>query len=325
MVNTVSCFTFLFPPRPLSASIPRIFSLSNPKKFQMNWFYVENSQQKGPVLEEELAALVQNGTIKIDTLVWREGLPDWQPLVRLRPDLAAATGSPMLSGTAVPEQSKDLLVQQMREGILTEVAAPGAMRYVGFWWRFLAAFIDGIIVGVAQQIIQFVIMMILGVGMAGVDPKDSSGGTALLGAFAMIVMVTLSFGLNAAYYTWMVTRYQATLGKLALGFKVVTADGGRVTTMRALGRWAANALLNTIILYIVLLIPVGLVFALGLGGMGGLDKLKDNPAMVGWIFALFGAGAVGFGVGAFPWWMAGMDPEKRALHDRICATRVIRK
>lgn len=290
----------------------------------MNWFYVENSQQRGPVQEEELAALVQNGVVKVETLLWREGLPDWQPLSRLRPDLAAAAGSPVIGGTAVPEQSKDLLVQQMREGIISEVSDPKAMQYVGFWWRFLAAFIDGIIVGVAQQIIQFALMMILGVGMAAVDPKDPSS-SAMVGAFAGLATILVALVLNAGYYTWMVARYQATLGKMALGFKIVTADGGRVSTMRALGRWAANALLNSVILYIVMLIPTGLVVVLGIGGMGGLENLKDNPAMVGWIFALLGAVIVGCLAGAFPWWMAGMDPEKRALHDRICATRVIRK
>lgn len=290
----------------------------------MNWFYAEGTQQKGPVSDQELAALVQQDVVKVETLLWREGLPDWQPLSRLRPDLAVVAGSPMIGGTAVPEQSKDLLVQQLREGVLSEVADPGAMQYVGFWWRFLAAFIDAIIIGVVQQVLQLVVMMVLGVGMAGMDSSNPEAG-AVIGVVAMVVMVGMALVLNAGYYTWMVVRYQATLGKLALGFKVVTADGGRVRTMRALGRWAANAVLNALICYVIVLIPIGIVFAIGIGGMGGFEKLEGNPAMVGWIIALCGAGVVGFLVGAFPWWMAGMDPEKRALHDRICATRVVRK
>lgn len=290
----------------------------------MNWFYAEGTQQKGPVSDQELAALVQQDVVKVETLLWREGLPDWQPLGRLRPDLAVVAGSPILGGTAVPEQSKDLIVQQLREGVLSEVADPGAMLYVGFWWRFLAAFIDAIIIGVVQQVLQVGVMMVLGVGMAGVDPSNPGAG-AVMGALAMVLIIGLVLVLNGFYYTWMIARYQATLGKLALGFKIVTADGGRVSTMRALGRWAVNGLLNTIILYTIGLIPVGIVAVIGIKGMGGLDKLEGNPALVGWIVALFGSVFVGFLVGAFPWWMAGMDPEKRALHDRICATRVVRK
>lgn len=290
----------------------------------MNWFYAEGTQQKGPVSEEQLAVLVRQEIVRVETPLWREGLPDWQPMGRLRPDLAAAAGSPVLGGTAVPEQSKDLLVQQLREGVLSEVVDPGAMQYVGFWWRFLAAFIDAIIIGVVQQVLQLVVMMVMGVGMSGMDPNKPEAG-AMFGIVAMIVMVGIALGLNAWYFTWMVARYQATLGKLALGFKVVTADGGRVSTLRALGRWAAKDLLNTVICYTIVFIPIVLVFAIGIGGMGGFEKLEGNPAMVGWVIALIGSAFVGLLVGSFPWWMAGFDAEKRALHDRICATRVVRK
>lgn len=44
----------------------------------MNWYYAEDGAQKGPVSEEQFQALVQAGTIQPDTLVWREGMPDWK-------------------------------------------------------------------------------------------------------------------------------------------------------------------------------------------------------------------------------------------------------
>ena len=53
----------------------------------MNWFYSEGGAQKGPVDDAAFRALVANGTIRPDTLVWREGMADWQPL-------SAAGGSP---------------------------------------------------------------------------------------------------------------------------------------------------------------------------------------------------------------------------------------
>ena len=37
----------------------------------MNWFYSENGAQKGPVDDATFRALVSNGTIHLDTLVWR--------------------------------------------------------------------------------------------------------------------------------------------------------------------------------------------------------------------------------------------------------------
>ena len=45
----------------------------------MNWYYVEHGQQAGPVDDAKLEELVQSGLIAPDTLVWREGWPEWKP------------------------------------------------------------------------------------------------------------------------------------------------------------------------------------------------------------------------------------------------------
>ncbi len=43
----------------------------------MQWFYAVNGQRFGPVSMEDFARLVAAGTVADDTLVWREGLPNW--------------------------------------------------------------------------------------------------------------------------------------------------------------------------------------------------------------------------------------------------------
>lgn len=48
------------------------------------WFYGENGQQFGPVDDAQLNALIAEGRIGPGTLLWREGLSDWQPLDRIR-------------------------------------------------------------------------------------------------------------------------------------------------------------------------------------------------------------------------------------------------
>src|SRR5579872_529111 len=45
----------------------------------MNWFYVINGVQGGPVGWDEIVALAGRGTLKPTDLVWTEGQPDWQP------------------------------------------------------------------------------------------------------------------------------------------------------------------------------------------------------------------------------------------------------
>ncbi len=43
------------------------------------WFYVNEGAQTGPVPEDEILRHIRNGTIKGDTLVWSEGMADWEP------------------------------------------------------------------------------------------------------------------------------------------------------------------------------------------------------------------------------------------------------
>jgi hypothetical protein len=49
----------------------------------MNWFYAHEGKQIGPVTEEEFQQLRASGVIAAGTLVWREGLANWQPLGEL--------------------------------------------------------------------------------------------------------------------------------------------------------------------------------------------------------------------------------------------------
>ncbi|MBN1795076.1 MAG: DUF4339 domain-containing protein [Sedimentisphaerales bacterium] len=43
------------------------------------WYYYTNDQQFGPVDEEEIIRLIQNGTIGHDAFLWTEGFDDWMP------------------------------------------------------------------------------------------------------------------------------------------------------------------------------------------------------------------------------------------------------
>ena len=49
------------------------------------WYYTENGEQRGPVTDPDLEALVQAGKIDDETLVWREGQADWQPYRTVKP------------------------------------------------------------------------------------------------------------------------------------------------------------------------------------------------------------------------------------------------
>jgi hypothetical protein len=46
----------------------------------MTWFYHDGSQQTGPVSDAQLDELLRLGKISPTTMVWCEGMKDWQPL-----------------------------------------------------------------------------------------------------------------------------------------------------------------------------------------------------------------------------------------------------
>jgi hypothetical protein len=51
----------------------------------MTWHYAAGGRQLGPVDDAELERLLATGVVTADTLVWRAGMADWQPLSVARP------------------------------------------------------------------------------------------------------------------------------------------------------------------------------------------------------------------------------------------------
>lgn len=41
------------------------------------WFYAEGDHRQGPVRADEIRALIKNGTLNSDSLVWQQGQPEW--------------------------------------------------------------------------------------------------------------------------------------------------------------------------------------------------------------------------------------------------------
>ena len=70
-----------------------------------SWFYASEGQQQGPYPEIRLRELFASGTITPDTLVWTEGMANWQRAAEI-PGLApGASGPPVIprSGGALPD------------------------------------------------------------------------------------------------------------------------------------------------------------------------------------------------------------------------------
>ena len=46
----------------------------------MIWYYADGANRVGPIEEKVLDELIASGKVGRETLVWREGMPSWQPL-----------------------------------------------------------------------------------------------------------------------------------------------------------------------------------------------------------------------------------------------------
>jgi uncharacterized RDD family membrane protein YckC len=158
-------------------------------------------------------------------------------------------------------ECKPAFAQRLRQG----ASLPNQLEYGGFWIRFAARLLDGIILAVANVAIDALILAGFGVGRSPISQRSPLPGILILAV--NIVMAVL-------YEAGFLVRSGATPGKMVLGLRVVTAEGGPLSWGRAVGRYLGLWLDN---------------FTLG----------------------------IGFIIAAF-------DAEKRALHDHICGTRVVR-
>lgn len=253
----------------------------------MNWYYAVEGRQVGPISEADWDGLVRAGTITPETLVWREGMANWQPFQEVQEVQSPAASPPIHSpeaaatptmavcsecGQAFPVEEmirygtvavcarcKPLFVQKLREGATLQ----GSLEYAGFWTRVAAKMVDGLIVGVPLMLLYFL----------WIFPSLRSN-RALPLSMQLLAQVCF-YAVGAAYSTFFLGKYGATPGKMACKIQVITAEGGRVTYARAFGRYFAE-ILSSLICYI------------------------------GYLMVAF-------------------DGQKRALHDHICNTRVVKK
>lgn len=250
----------------------------------MNWYYKQGDEQGGPVDDGAFRQMVVDGVITADTPVRSEDMPDWLAYREVWAESAAKAGevpSPSLvrcseCGGMFPEDEtirhdsificalcKPVFIQKLRQG----VPIASMRRYAGFWIRFVAKFIDSVIVGTVNMLLGFLVMALA----AATFEMEQGGFIAVI--VAQFVVIFARIGLDAAFKIWFVGKYSATPGKMACGLRIIMADGGSVSYGRATGRFFAE-----------------------------------------WLSAMT------LGIGYI---MAGFDPEKRSLHDRVCQTRVV--
>ena len=194
-------------------------------------------------------------------------------------------------------------------------------RYVGFWWRVLGAILDESVKMVVMAVFGALLFYLFSMAMGsfGVELEDTLTSVAASILAFLAILVTL--GSSVFYETWMVGRFGATLGKMVIGAKVVNPDESRISYWRSFGRWAAK---NPICMEAVKSLPVIVTYLFFGLIIAGVAKGEPGLIIATWFLAFLLPVVITLAVSSV-FWMAAFDPEKRALHDRIAATRVIRK
>jgi uncharacterized RDD family membrane protein YckC len=221
------------------------------------WYYSDATRtQRGPVGAADLAALHTKGLLPAETLVWREGMPAWKPWSEMIREVITSGGAdnPRAEALvqaaeaapqdgayrpyAIAEPSPYAPPKANVEESLSVVHG-GRVVHAGFWKRVAASFIDSFVTTALSYIVQIPLMLLFGVGIAGMGNSADPFGTGM--GVAMIVMIyAVSIGIPLLYFSWMhSSSNQASLGKMAVGIKVVRGNGERISFWRAFGRYWA--------------------------------------------------------------------------------------
>jgi len=222
----------------------------------MQWYFAESGRQVGPVDEDAFNSYVASGRVAPNTLVWYAGLPNWQPFSSLNP--AAAPVVPPLpmephmrfcsecgrsfstddlaafGDSLVCAACKPIYTQKLREGVLTHQMH----RFGGFWIRFVAILIDGLILAVVSMFYTPFISLV------GFDAHDPSRFFIAFG-----ILLSVQFTVRMLYETGFTGRFGATPGKMVCHLKVIRPDGRPLTYLRSWCRFLAKEV-NTFTLLI---------------------------------------------------------------------------
>jgi uncharacterized RDD family membrane protein YckC len=165
-------------------------------------------------------------------------------------------------------------------GAAPAVASSGRYELAGWWSRAGAQLIDGIIISIGALVVLAIFGAVFSVGFFG--GEDTGVGAVIVG----LILGAIAVSIVALFYApFMMSRTDGkTLGRMAVGIRVMRADGGPMTFGFAMLREVA-------------------VKALLFGVLGSLTAGIANLIDYLW-----------------PLW----DDENRALHDFVVNTRVVK-
>jgi uncharacterized membrane protein len=65
-----------------------------------DWYYADNNEQRGPVLESDLKGLLASKKLSGETLVWKEGMANWTAAAQVAALSSPAAAAPVVASVA---------------------------------------------------------------------------------------------------------------------------------------------------------------------------------------------------------------------------------
>jgi uncharacterized RDD family membrane protein YckC len=220
----------------------------------MSWYYGVLGQPKGPAEREELDRLARIGAVQWSTPLWQAGMPDWKSYGEVfgvestrchECQLTVAKEATIRYGSLdICANCKSTYFQKVREGLADEYA----VHYGGFWTRFAAYMIDGLVVSAFTVPLSVVNQLIIIRFMPDSDAKLRDF-QSVMGPFVTIeaAFVFLALLISLGYETICVGRFGTTLGKRIFKLRVVRSDFSKVSYARAALRYFGKILSGSLL------------------------------------------------------------------------------
>ncbi|MCK5844554.1 MAG: RDD family protein [Victivallales bacterium] len=114
-------------------------------------------------------------------------------------------------------------------------------RYAGFWIRAVAIILDGLIIAVVQFPLSILFGVLIGVIGGAMGGNETAGAVVVI--LIQLVNMLVSVLIQGLYDVLFLVKKGATPGKMAMGIRVINADGNRqISYGKAIGRYFAKML-----------------------------------------------------------------------------------
>ena len=264
----------------------------------MDWHYSESGQQFGPVSEDELLRLAQTGVVKPESMVWQSGMTEWKPF------RDAGPGAP----PPLPPQST-------ATRFCTMCGNQFSSADLAFFGE--SAICAGCKPAWVQRVRQ-------GMTSAVTSPFRYAGFWIRVGAQIIDGLIT-STVLGAIFMIFFGAAFFDAIKQIVqAGSEGRPADPtAMIPMMASIGIFQLVAFLGSAIYSIWFLVKFGATpgkMAVGIK----VVRPDGGPLSVGQAIGRYFAHILSGLILYIGYMMAGWDDEKRALHDRLAGTRVIR-